>query len=199
MPGPWQILGGARARSIIVVSVNEDPSIIPDDKNWTWVLEKVCIDCGFDASSFDSGLSGDRIRTLAGKWRSVLARADARRRPRESMWSPLEYGCHVRDVFRVFDERLELMLAEDEPQFQNWDQDKTALECDYRSQDPTAVASELESVASRLADRFDSVSSDQWERRGFRSDGTVFTVDTLARYLMHDPVHHLWDVGATAA
>jgi hypothetical protein len=24
----------------------------------------------------------------------------------------------------------------------------------------------------------------------------VFTVDSIAKYLMHDPVHHLWDVGA---
>ncbi|NDG11232.1 MAG: hypothetical protein EB111_05220 [Actinobacteria bacterium] len=32
--------------------------------------------------------------------------------------------------------------------------------------------------------------------RGFRSDGSAFTVESIARYLMHDPVHHLWDVGA---
>jgi hypothetical protein len=25
------------------------------------------------------------------------------------------------------------------------------------------------------------------------------TVDSLARYLMHDPVHHLWDVQAAEA
>jgi hypothetical protein len=24
----------------------------------------------------------------------------------------------------------------------------------------------------------------------------VFTVRTIAQYLLHDPVHHLWDVGA---
>ena len=47
-----------------------------------------------------------------------------------------------------------------------------------------------------LADRFDAVGADQWERRGFRSDGSVFTVESLGRYLMHDPVHHLWDVDA---
>lgn len=29
---------------------------------------------------------------------------------------------------------------------------------------------------------------------GPRSDGSVFTVESLLRDLMHDPIHHLWDV-----
>ena len=30
---------------------------------------------------------------------------------------------------------------------------------------------------------------------GSRSDGAHFSVDSFARYLIHDPVHHLHDVG----
>jgi hypothetical protein len=112
------------------------------------------------------------------------------------MWSPLEYGCHVRDVFRKFDERLQLMLKEVDPHFENWDQDTTALEDDYPSQAPSEVAAALKEAAESLARHFDAVTSDQWGRRGFRSDGSAFTVESIARYLMHDPVHHLWDVGA---
>jgi hypothetical protein len=112
------------------------------------------------------------------------------------MWSPLEYGCHVRDVFRKFDERLQLMLTEVDPHFENWDQDKTALEDDYPSQAPADVAAALKEAAESVARHFDAVTSDQWGRRGFRSDGSAFTVESIARYLMHDPVHHLWDVGA---
>jgi hypothetical protein len=112
------------------------------------------------------------------------------------VWSPLEYGCHVRDVFRKFDERLQLMIEEDDPQFKNWDQDKTAIEDKYGSQNPAVVASEIATAAEKLANRFDSVAHEQWTRRGFRSDGSVFTVESIAQYLMHDPVHHLWDVGA---
>lgn len=33
-----------------------------------------------------------------------------------------------------------------------------------------------------------------WERTGLRSDGAQFTVLTLGQYLVHDPVHHVWDV-----
>jgi len=36
--------------------------------------------------------------------------------------------------------------------------------------------------------------AEQWERPGRRSHGAHFTVASFARYLVHDPVHHLADV-----
>ena len=32
-------------------------------------------------------------------------------------------------------------------------------------------------------------------RPGRRSNGSVFTVETLGRYFLHDVLHHLHDVG----
>ena len=40
----------------------------------------------------------------------------------------------------------------------------------------------------------DRVGDDDWDRPGRRSNGSVFTVDTLGRYHLHDLVHHRWDV-----
>ena len=173
--------------------------IVPDTKNWTWVLEERCADCGFEASRFDVAQTGPAIRDIGQRWQGVLGRPDAVTRPRPDVWSPLEYGCHVRDVLRIFDVRLGLMIAENGPHFANWDQDATAVEDRYDLQEPAIVAGELLAAANALADHFDAISGDQWSRRGFRSDGTEFTVDSLARYLMHDPVHHLWDVQAAEA
>ena len=171
-------------------------AIVPDDKNWTWVLERACPDCGFSAGAFDVANTGAAVRDIAVRWAAVLNRADVSRRPNATTWSPLEYGCHVRDVFRIFDRRLQLMLEQVDPQFENWDQDKTAVDDDYPSQSASVVVGELSSAAKLLADGFDGIVSYQWARRGFRSDGSVFTVRTIAQYLLHDPVHHLWDVGA---
>ena len=170
--------------------------IVPDTKNWTWVLERRCGDCGFDSSTFDATQTGPAVRDIGQRWQAVLARGDVAVRPRPDVWSPLEYACHTRDVFRIFDTRVGLMITEDGPHFANWDQDATAVEDRYDLQDPAIVADELLTAANALADRFDAVQSDQWGRPGYRSDGSAFTVDSLARYLMHDPVHHLWDVGA---
>ena len=117
-----------------------------------------------------------------------------RDRPRPDVWSPLEYACHVRDVFRLFDERLHRMLDEDDPQFANWDQDETAVADRYGEQDPAIVAGELAAAAVAIARSFAGVGADQWSRPGRRSDGAEFTVETFARYFVHDPVHHLHDV-----
>jgi hypothetical protein len=100
----------------------------------------------------------------------------------------------VRDVYRIYDERLRRMLTEDAPTYQNWDQDATAIEDRYSEQAPAQVVAELDEAATRLADRFDTVEGAQWDRPGARSDGARFTVETFARYLVHDPVHHVHDV-----
>ena len=186
----------AEAKSLAAECEARKDEIVPDDKNWTWVLERPCGECGFDASAFDAHGAGDAVRDLAARWSAVLAGDSVNVRPRPGVWSPLEYGCHVRDVFRIFDERLALMLAEDDPHFANWDQDKTAIEDNYAGQIPVEVSAQLRDHAENLARRFDTVVGAQWARRGLRSDGSAFTVESIAKYLMHDPVHHLWDVGA---
>jgi hypothetical protein len=165
-------------------------------KDWTWVLDARCQECGFDARDFEVRDTAIMIRRNAASWRAVLRGTGVRRRPNDHTWSPLEYACHVRDVFRLYDERLMLMLTADDPTYPNWDQDATAIEARYNEQDPAIVASELDDAAEGLAAHFDHLDSDQWQRTGNRSDGARFTVESFARYMIHDPVHHLRDVGA---
>jgi hypothetical protein len=49
-------------------------------------------------------------------------------------------------------------------------------------------------AAEALARRLDAIDGDAWDRPGRRGDGASFTIDTIARYMIHDPVHHVWDV-----
>ena len=170
--------------------------IEPDTKDWTWVLTQPCPECGFDAARLDVTRVPELVVANAARWQEVLARLDVDRRPQQGVWSPLEYAGHVRDVFRLFDQRLALMLTEDDPQFTNWDQDETAVAERYGEADATTVAGELSTAAEHIAASFAAVEGEQWSRTGRRSDGAVFTVDTFARYFLHDPVHHLHDVGA---
>ncbi len=167
---------------------------MPDDKSWTWVLERPCPDCGFVAETFDPHDAPATIRANAGVWRVLLEHPQARRRPNDHQWSAVEYACHVRDVLRLYLVRLHLMLAEDGPEFANWDQDQAAVEGRYDLQEPAVVTAELEGAAERLATAFASVGDDQWGRTGFRSDGAAFTIGSFTRYMVHDPVHHVWDV-----
>jgi hypothetical protein len=170
--------------------------IEPDLKDWTWVLERRCPECCFSGAEVDREDLGHMIRDNALAWIAVLGADDLTERPSDDRWSALEYACHVRDVFRIYDERLALMLNEDDPPFPNWDQDASAVDDAYNDQDPAVVATEIVMAGNRLADAFEAVTGDQWKRTGVRSDGVAFTVDTFGRYFIHDPIHHLLDVGA---
>ena len=168
--------------------------IVPDEKDWTWVLERVCPECGFDAQEVAREDLAHRIASTSVAWRAVLERADVRERPDDATWSPLEYACHVRDVHRVYAGRVGRMLTEVDPYYENWDQDTTAVEDRYAEQDPATVAEELAAAGVELGSLFEGVEAAAWERTGRRSDGASFTVDSIGRYYLHDIEHHLWDV-----
>jgi len=176
--------------------MTQPDGITPDTKDWTWVLERRCPECGYAAATMDPLAIGGAVRASLPRWRAALARPDATIRPRPDRWSAVEYGAHIRDVFRVFDRRLGLMLTEDDPLFDNWDQDATAVADHYAEQDPAQVAAELTEAGEQIAASFDAVTADQLPRPGRRSDGASFTVDSFGRYFLHDVVHHLQDVRA---
>jgi len=172
------------------------PPVPADTKDWTWVMERACPECGFVSADVTPDQVGPAVRDAVPRYVRALERDDVRVRRDAATWSVLEYGAHVRDVFSIFDVRLQSMVEGDDPQFANWDQDATAVEQDYAHQDPAVVARELEIAGDRVAGRFDALAPDQWERPGRRSNGSVFTVRTLGQYFLHDVVHHLHDVRA---
>jgi hypothetical protein len=141
----------------------------PDTKDWTWTLTRRCPDCGLAAGEIDPAEIGDRAGVAAAEWVQILGSSPAvGSRPEPDVWSPLEYGAHVRDVYRLFDARLARMLTEDAPTFA--------------------------AAASRFVARWSALEPAQLDRPGRRSDGAEFTVASFGQYLLHDIVHHLWDV-----
>ncbi|MEP7762709.1 DinB family protein [Sanguibacter sp. 25GB23B1] len=168
--------------------------IPPDTKDWTWVLGTPCPECGFVAADVTIGQIGPAVRAGIPQWTVALMSPGARVRPDATTWSTLEYAAHVRDVFRLFAERLALMLREDHPTFDDWDQDAAAEAADYPSLDPMTVAVELEESGRAVAGLFDAVQPSQVSRTGLRSNGSEFTVLTFGQYFLHDVVHHVHDV-----
>ncbi len=171
-------------------------TIEPDDKDWTWVLERHCEECGFEASSVERADIASMVRASAGSWPLALTLPEAATRSDPDRWSVLEYACHVRDVHLLFGQRLNRMLTEDDPEFESWDQDETAKTGSYDEQDPAVVSEELVEAAERVADQYAAVGMGEWQRHGRRSDGSEFTVESLGRYHLHDVLHHQWDVGS---
>jgi hypothetical protein len=168
----------------------------PDVKDWTWVLDRPCPQCGFDTAGVTLADLPDLVDGVVRTFEARLAEPDAADRPQAAVWSPLEYACHVRDVCLVFAERLARMLGEDDPHFANWDQDATAVDERYWEQDPHVVAAEFRAAATALARDFAAVPADQQQRPGRRSDGSRFSVASIGRYFLHDLVHHAHDITA---
>lgn len=168
--------------------------IVADTKNWTWVIDRPCAECGFDASTYADADIAPAILDNALSWPAVLERQSARLRPNDSTWSPLEYAAHVRDVLSIYRERLRLMVETVDPLYPNWDQDETAIVERYNEQDPAVVGVQLDSNARELASAFAALTQAQWLRTGRRSDGASFTISSMGKYLTHDLVHHRWDV-----
>src|SRR5260221_8190551 len=66
-------------------------TIVPDTKDWTWVLERPCPECGLDTQRIPRDAIARMIRASADEWQHVLAGHETRRRPSPGVWSTLEY------------------------------------------------------------------------------------------------------------
>ncbi|MGW4533947.1 DinB family protein [Nocardia sp. NPDC004340] len=188
--------------------------IVPDAKDWTWVLERTCADCGFDPDAIAFAAVPGSARASVTRLLAALERPDARLRPDDSTWSALEYAAHVRDVCRIFTHRLDIartgeprpgpvIAAYDTavtvgdngiPMFANWDQDATALAENYGASETATVAAELAAAVDVVANAFAAVPDDERDRAALRGNGSAFTIDSMARYFLHDLVHHAHDV-----
>ena len=159
-----------------------------------------CPDCGFDAGGTAGRrrCPGSSTTCWPGSPRR-LADPERPTRPAPAVWSTTEYACHVRDVCDVFDGRLHAMLSEPDPLFANWDQDATALERQYRrSRARSGRRRAGRAAAHGSAPPSAASPAEQWARPGRRSNGSVFTVETLVQYFAHDLVHHAHDIGGPA-
>jgi methionine-gamma-lyase len=177
-------------------------TIVPDTKDWSWVLVRSCPECGFDPQEVNRRNVIHLLRKNAEAWATVLGArrgTKLRARPSEDRWSTLEYVCHVRDFFEVVDRRIARMLAEDDPVFENWDQDAVAIAGRYNEVDVAAAAGQLSVAITALGDRLSAISSEQWARSGTRSDGARLSVEDFATYVLHDTTHHLHDVGSNCS
>ncbi|MFE9959663.1 DinB family protein [Micromonospora sp. NPDC005299] len=156
-----------------------------------------CDECLFVYSALDSGDLPQRLRDLAGRYPAALHGVpDPRRRPAPEVWSPLEYACHVRDVFRVQGERLALALRVEEPEFPPMGRDELVITERYNAQDPEVVLADLATAAHEFAARFAALGETElartgvypWPRREAR------TLRWLGRHTVHEGEHHLLDI-----
>ena len=162
-----------------------------------------CEECGYVYGVIVRAKIPLALRARAADFRARLGRFDdevLRAHPRPDAWSALEYACHVRDVFRVQRQRVELALVEDEPNFAPMRREERVFEERYNEQDPARVSAELVDAAGQLAATFESLDDGGWTRTGVYNwpSTRVRTTEWIGQHTVHEAQHHLQDVDRLA-
>jgi hypothetical protein len=164
-----------------------------------------CEQCGFVYGSIGVTDIPDAIRALSLQWRDALLETDVvglvRMRPAPDVWSALEYGCHVRDVWLVQRDRAIVALMEDTPSYARMFRDERTSLAGYQREDATEVAGELVMAANLMAKLFDGLDSEQLARRCVYNypEPTERDVAWLGHHTLHEATHHLTDLRSVLA
>jgi len=157
-----------------------------------------CARCGFDYRLDAAEDASTAISAGAAALADLMTRTDLELRTRRApdVWSPLEYGCHVRDVLLVQRERVLAARRTDRPTFAPMGRDERVEHDGYAAQDPAAVARQLRDAAAMFVNDLARLRPDECERTLMYN----YPVDMerslrwVAEHTKHEVQHHLLDV-----
>jgi hypothetical protein len=121
---------------------------------------------------------------------------DLRSRRRPGVWSPLEYGCHLRDMLLVQRERVLAARRTDTPDCSPSGRDERAVHDGYADQEPGDVARQLADAAQMFCNVLARLTADDWERTVIYHypDTCERSLRWVAMHTMHEAQHHLLDI-----
>jgi hypothetical protein len=159
-----------------------------------------CSRCDLSYADLTPARAVAMVRDFPARYRDAIAAIDEaalRRRPDASTWSALEYLCHVRDVFEVYQSRVALTLAETDPELAPMRNRERAERQRYSEQEPSEVIEGLEHNVAAYLSLVAAITPDQLmrscSRLGERRDATW-----LLRQAAHEGIHHLDDIVTVA-
>jgi DinB superfamily len=155
-----------------------------------------CAGCGFEYELADGPAAGLPIITGAAELGAVLTSGrEVRTRREPDIWSPLEYGCHVRDVLLVQRERVIAARLTDRPTIHPMGRDERVEYDGYAAQQPDRVARQLDDAAFLFANVLARLSPADWDRSLIYNYPTLSerSLRWVAVHTVHEVRHHLLD------
>jgi hypothetical protein len=174
-------------------------------EGWQWARAQTdrCPQCGHHPAAMEQAALGTQLVESVDAWREFLTGAEEshlRTIPAPGIFSPVQYGAHVRDILRVYGDRIVIMLEENDPVFPQFNPEERVWDS-YSRLGRVELANDLEAQARRLATILDGLEPAQWSLTMTRDGGTdgvyTFTVAGLASYAVHEAHHHLLDANGT--
>ncbi|MCZ2099620.1 MAG: DinB family protein [Anaerolineae bacterium] len=106
-------------------------------------------------------------------------------------WSVRQIVHHLPDSHMNSFIRLKLMLSEDSPTLKPYDQEQWALLPDVDATPIRASLLILEGLHERWCSLFESLSEDQWARKGYHPEvGAITVEDLIVTYSDHCDAHY---------
>ncbi|MEZ5137296.1 MAG: hypothetical protein R2711_00460 [Acidimicrobiales bacterium] len=113
----------------------------------------------------------------------------------DGSWSALEYGCTCATCSPCSPNGSS-DLAEHDPSSGWWDHEAAIEDGMANESDAAAVVDDLGRNAGKLSEALRLVGDDDWDRSATRRDGERFTIELMARFVLHEVVHHAADARA---
>ncbi|MFV2039806.1 MAG: DinB family protein [Acidimicrobiales bacterium] len=157
-----------------------------------------CADCGFTYDLTRAETAGEGIASGVSGLAAILSdpSVDSHRRRQPEQWSPLEYGCHVRDVLTVQRERVLHTRRADRPRAEPMGRDERVDHDGYAEQNPEDVARQLIEAARLFAHVLARLDASGWERTLIYTYPEVAerSLRWVAVHTQHEVQHHVLDV-----
>jgi len=103
-------------------------------------------------------------------------------------WNVVFMVCHLRDLEAAYLHRIHMMLNEDNPTFPANDNKAMAIERNYAGSDLRTALAEYEALRREYIVLVQSLSDEQWERRG---QHPYFGETTILTQTINDAIHDL--------
>jgi hypothetical protein len=118
------------------------------------------------------------------------APAIVKRRPPAGKWSIHEHACHLAEVHPLLSQRLDLMLAEDNPAIRSYDPGRDDRPDGLLAVDLEVALRRFEEDRKRLVGRLRQLQPDDWTRTATHEEYNCYSVFTMFRHLaLHDFFH----------
>jgi hypothetical protein len=113
-----------------------------------------------------------------------------KRRPRPGAWSIHEHACHLADVHRLFDERLDLILGPTRAMIRSYDPGRDDPPGALLGVDLDAALDRFERDRARLVRRLQRLGTEEWTRMADHEEYNQYSVFTMFRHVaLHDFFH----------
>ena len=117
-----------------------------------------------------------------------------KRRPAPGEWSIHENACHLAEVHPLFFRRLDLMLAENDPQIISYDPGRDDPDDALLKLDLDDSMRRFAQDRAKLVERLRALSPNDWARTARHEEYNSYSIFTMFRHLALHDFHHAYRI-----